>query len=108
MSQIKNNGVPTRTTHGALGDTYTDTNTGNVYRCTGSYSMNGQSEYEWKAIAKGAAKKAETVAPAKQPEVKTEEPVAEKKEEPVEKKPEPVASQTKGGKQNYGNYYKGK
>ena len=108
MSQIKNNGVPTRTTCGALGDIYTDTDTGNMFKCTGSYSMNGQSEYEWKAIGRGAAKKAETVAPTKKSEVeKKETPVAEKKEKTVEKKEE-TPNQVKGEKTNYGQYYKGK
>lgn len=50
MNKLKLNGVPTKTTPGAVGDIYIDMETGLEYRCTFAYQdvFSKNSEYEWK------------------------------------------------------------
>lgn len=110
MAQLKDNGAPTRKTKGALGDIYTDTNTGKKYKCIFSYrdDVNGDFDCQWKEIVeaeKKASKKIETPKPEVKPTVEeTPEnaPVRqeETKEEPV--KPDPKKH---AGKSNYTSYY---
>lgn len=50
MKIHKGKGAPTINTVGAIGDRYVDTDTGNQYRCTFSYSTGSQSEYGWKLM----------------------------------------------------------
>lgn len=57
MTEIKDKGVPTGKTKGALGYIYTDTNTGAVYKCTAAYIINGSESYEWKRISESKAEK---------------------------------------------------
>lgn len=59
MSEIRKNGAPTMKTKGAIGDVYIDISTGAQYKCTGSYGIGGQSEYEWKKILDEKATKNE-------------------------------------------------
>lgn len=49
MAQLKGQGRPVARTKGSLGDTYTDLNTGDVYKCTyaGNLSSNDKYEYVW-------------------------------------------------------------
>lgn len=49
MAQLKGQGRPVARTKGSLGDTYTDLNTGDVYKCTyaGNSSSNDKYEYVW-------------------------------------------------------------
>lgn len=81
MSEIKNNGAPTMKTKGALGDVYTDISTGAQYKCTGSYEISGQTEYEWKKL-NNAVEKEEPMEPVDMKPEKTEEP-----EEPIDVTP---------------------
>lgn len=85
MSEIKNNGAPTMKTKGAVGDVYTDISTGAQYKCTGSYGIGGQTEYEWKKL-NNTVEKEEPVGPIDANPEKTEEP-----KEPIDVKPEEVA-----------------
>ena len=85
MPEIKNNGAPTMKTKGAVGDVYTDISTGAQYKCTGSYGIGGQTEYEWKKL-NNTVEKEEPVGPVDVKPEKTEEP-----EEPIDVKPEEVA-----------------
>lgn len=87
MSEIKNNGAPTMKTKGAVGDVYTDISTGAQYKCTGSYGIGGQTEYEWKKL-NSTVEKDEPVGPVDVKPEKTEEP-----EEPIEVKSEEVADE---------------
>lgn len=88
MAKLTGKGVPTRKTAGALGDIYTDTNTGKQYECVFSYRENseGMFDCQWREVQKF---RKETVAkkPVKEP-VKVEEPV--KSDEPVEAEKAPV------------------
>lgn len=93
MSEIKNNGAPTMKTKGAVGDVYTDISTGAQYKCTGSYGIGGQTEYEWKKL-NNTVEKEEPVGPIDANPEKTEEAAVEQsieKEEPIDVKPEEVA-----------------
>lgn len=49
MAQLKGQGRPVARTKGSLGDTYTDLNTGDVYKCTyaGNSSSDDKYEYVW-------------------------------------------------------------
>ena len=85
MPEIKNNGAPTMKTKGAVGDVYTDISTGAQYKCTGSYGIGGQTEYEWKKL-NNTVEKEEPVGPIDANPEKTEEP-----KEPIDIKPEEVA-----------------
>ena len=111
MAQLKDNGAPTRKTKGALGDIYTDTNTGKKYKCIFSYrdDVNGDFDCQWKEIVE-AGKKAPKKTEKPKQEAKTS--VEEKKspEEPTkreETKVEPVKSEEKrpAGKTSYSSYY---
>ena len=86
MSEIKNNGAPTMKTKGAVGDVYTDISTGAQYKCTGSYGIGGQTEYEWKKL-NSTVEKEEPEEPidVEPEEVANEQPVA--KEESVDEQP---------------------
>ena len=87
MSEIKNNGAPTMKTKGAVGDVYTDISTGTQYKCTGSYGIGGQTEYEWKKL-NSTVKKEEPAGPVDVKPEKTEEP-----EETIDAEPEEVANE---------------
>lgn len=87
MSEIKNNGAPTMKTKGAVGDVYTDISTGAQYKCTGSYGIGGQTEYEWKKL-NNTVEKEEPVGPIDANPEKTEEP-----KEPIDVEPEEVANE---------------
>ena len=87
MSEIKNNGAPTMKTKGAVGDVYTDISTGAQYKCTGSYGICGQAEYEWKKLY-STVEKEEPVRPVDVKPEKTEEP-----EEPIDVEPEEVINE---------------
>lgn len=109
MAQLKDNGAPTRKTKGALGDIYTDTNTGKKYKCIFSYrdDVNGDFDCQWKEIVE-AEKKASKKNEAPKQEAKAV--VEEVKTEPVkqeETKEEPVKTEEKRstGKTSYSSYY---
>ena len=95
MSEIKNNVAPTMKTKGAVGDVYTDISTGAQYKCTGSYGIGGQTEYEWKKLNSTVEKEEpagpvdvkpeKTEEPEEPEEVANEQPVA--KEESVDEQP---------------------
>lgn len=102
MSEIKKNGVPTMKTIGALGDVYTDISTGAQYKCTGSYNIGGQLEYEWKKLNNTLEKEESVDMDPEKPEevvneqpVETEEPIDEKSEEVVEEQPKEEPKQKK-------------
>lgn len=102
MSEIKKNGVPTMKTIGALGDVYTDISTGAQYKCTGSYNIGGQLEYEWKKLNNTLEKEESVDMDPEKPEevvneqpVETEEPIDEKSEEVVEEQPKEEPKQEK-------------
>lgn len=60
MASIKGTNAPTRKTVGALGDIYTDTNTGKQYKCVFSYKSAADEKFDcqWVEI-KGSVKNAE-------------------------------------------------
>lgn len=100
MSEIKNNGAPTMKTKGALGDVCTDISTGAQYKCTGSYEISGQTEYEWKKLNNTLEKEESVDMDPEKPEevvneqpVETEEPIDEKSEEVVEEQPKEESKQ---------------
>ena len=87
MSEIKNNGAPTMKTKGAVGDVYTDISTGAQYKCTGSYGIGGQTEYEWKKLNSTVEKEE----PVRRVDVKLEK--TEEPEEPIDVEPEEVINE---------------
>ena len=124
MSEIKKNGAPTMKTIGALGDVYTDISTGAQYKCTGSYNIGGQLEYEWKKLNNTLEKEGSVDMNPEKPEevvdeqpVEAEEPIDEKTEEVVEEQPkeEPKQEKKNHNQQNnrpnnrtdYANKFKG-
>lgn len=90
MANITGMGKPTRKTVGALGDIYTDTNTGDKYKCTFAYRSNDGEEFdcEWKLIEKATVGKRNVqTKEIKEPKKDIPEPKIEKtvqKEHPVE------------------------
>lgn len=89
MSEIKNNGAPTMKTKGAVGDVYTDISTGAQYKCTGSYGIGGQTEYEWKKL-NSTVEKEEPEEPINVTPVEVADEQSVEKE-PIDVKPEEVA-----------------
>jgi hypothetical protein len=59
MAKIKEQGTPTKSTVGAIGDIYIDTLTGDKYRCTFAFcdSRFDDGEYDWELVHKAEAKK---------------------------------------------------
>ena len=87
MSEIKNVGVPNRTTVGALGDIYTDTATGLKYKCTGASTIAGQSDYEWTKIRKPEVKVDVNPVVKEEPKPAVKDPSLEQTEAKTEVKP---------------------
>lgn len=83
MAIIKQKGAPNRNTKGSIGDIYIDTKTGNAYKCTFAYMVNGQCDCSW-ALDEGM--KVDVVEPKPAGNVAKVEPVIEKTvvEEPVQ------------------------
>lgn len=94
MAIIKKLGAPTRTTVGAIGDTYIDLKTKKVYSCVSAYrSSNGSVDYAWRAtdnveeipeepaVAEEEEEVPETVAEAVEEEI-AEEPAVEETRKP--------------------------
>lgn len=52
MANINGTGAPSRKTRGAIGDIYTDSNSGQQYKCTFAYCSNGDDDFdcEWRQI----------------------------------------------------------
>lgn len=95
MAAIKGKGVPNQHTKGHIGDLYTDTNTGNRYLCTFSYSdYFVDEEYTWTYVDT-----TETVESGSSPVVEVEDKI----EEP-ENDTEPVVEET--NRPQYNNNYK--
>lgn len=105
MATIERKGLPDKNTAGALGDIYTDLNSGKKYKCTGSYGVSThaetKTEYEWRPIhEEKAAIKPEVRKPAKEVGVD----LVNDKDVTVEKTP--VGSTVKKPtRQNYGKHY---
>ena len=127
MAQITNKGIPNRQTKGALGDIYTDTNTGKKYKCTGAYIYNtvseSKAEYDWKPIIdiNGITKSKSTPSNIGKQDKKVDKvvkpafvepdilPVSEEVVEKETPKPERRDSKTAGKhKGNYNKYYQQK
>lgn len=81
MATLNGSGAPTRKTTGAIGDIYTDTNTGDQYKCIFSYRSNTDEDYDcqWKKISTGKK-------PNAKPEVKEVKETKEVKQEEKEVK----------------------
>ena len=118
MSEIKKNGAPTMKTIGALGDVYTDISTGAQYKCTGSYNIGGQLEYEWEKMQKAEVEPAEPeIVDVTEPETEVveEEPVAveviaeQPKEEPKPENNKPNKSNNRpnNNRTDYTSKFKG-
>jgi hypothetical protein len=79
MGVIKQKGVPTRKTKGAVGDIYINTQNGDKYKCTFAYNDGVNWECTWYPVDKDAVVKEEKVVEPKQPvhveTVKVEEPI---------------------------------
>lgn len=87
MSVIKQKGVPTRKTKGAVGDVYINTQTGDKYNCTFAYNDGINAEYTWHPTGKTTVAKEEkpVVAEVKQPaKVEPVEVKVEVEEESIE------------------------
>lgn len=52
MANINGTGAPTRKTRGAIGDIYIDSDSGQQYKCTFAYCLNGDDDFdcEWRQI----------------------------------------------------------
>ena len=107
MSEIKNNGAPTMKTKGAVGDVYMDISTGAQYKCTGSYGIGGQTEYEWKKL-NNAVEKEESI------DVKPEEVAVKQPKEELPKQENKNLNQNRNRSNNrpnnrtdYSNKFKG-
>lgn len=77
MTGLKGKGLPTRKTIGAIGDIYTDTNTGKQYKCTFAYRSNNDDDFDcdWTELkGKGVAQKVEEKKEEPKPEVAKPEP----------------------------------
>ena len=104
MTIIKKKGMPNRSTKGALGTIYVDTETGKKYKCTQSYSCTTvggiQQEYEWKLIFEDEPKQ-EIKKPVTPP------PVVEEVVKPAVENVEEVEVKTAktNNKHNYSKYY---
>lgn len=103
MAQLKDNGVPTRKTKGALGDIYTDTNTGKKYKCIFSYrdDVNGVFDCQWREIIETGKKAPKQEAKAVVEEAKTEPVKQEEAKEELTKTEEKRST----GKTSYSSYY---
>ncbi len=119
MSTIRQKGVPTIKTKGAVGDTYIDLNTGNQYKCVFAYGIGADLECQWKLtsekkavinkpVEKPAAKKHEEVKPKVQEKVI--EPVKVEEKEPVVTEPVETAEtiEEKPKRTDYASYSKKK
>lgn len=102
MAEINGIGKPGRNTAGAIGDIYTDTETGDKFKCTFAFRTgdNGSFESEWKPISKQVQQK-KVVKNSVYGEQK-KEPVKEP-QKPVEEKP-PATMQPK--RRDYSAYSK--
>lgn len=97
MTRLTGTGKPTRKTPGAIGDIYTDTETGKEYKCTFACDINNgmENDFEWKEI-----KKQETDKPVSEKKLAedTTKPTEEEKTEPAVENSEqdiPVESKRK-------------
>ena len=69
MAVLKQQGAPTRTTAGKIGDIRIDTNTGKRYECTFAYvDSNGVGDYTWRCVGVAEEIEPEKVEQPKQPE----------------------------------------
>lgn len=102
MAEIKGAGKPGRNTAGAIGDIYTDTETGKRYKCTFAYRTgdNGEFDCEWKHIGTKPLEKVEknNIYGEQQKKEPMKEP-----QKPVEEKP-PVTTPPK--RRDYSAYSK--
>ena len=59
MAELTGKGTPTSQTGGAIGDIYTDTDSGKQYRCVFAYRVGteGKFDCQWNALAVGDSKK---------------------------------------------------
>lgn len=90
MAKLTGTGAPTRTTIGALGDIYTDTNTGIQYECTFAYRDDTDADFDcqWRELP-NTGKKPQPVKQEKKEEPKLVEPeMPETKEETPVKQPQ--------------------
>lgn len=119
MSTIKQKGVPTIKTKGAVGDTYIDLNTGNKYKCVFAYGIGANLECQWKLtsekkpfinkpVEKQAVKKHEEI--KQKPQVEVVEPVKVEEKEPVVTEPVETteAVEEKSKRTDYTSYSKKK
>lgn len=76
MAEIKGVGIPGRKTSGAIGDIYTNTETGERYKCMFAYRTGDDAEFdcEWKPIGRKVLEKVEK----KEPSHEHLKPVSEK------------------------------
>lgn len=86
MAEIKGVGAPNRNTAGAIGDIYTDTETGYRYKCVFAYRTgdNGEFECDWKIIWSKTIEKVKKN--SLYGEQQKKEPIKEP-QKPVEEKP---------------------
>ena len=86
MAEIKGAGAPNRNTDGAIGDIYTDTETGYRYKCIFAYRTgdNGEFECDWKFIGSKSLEKVKKN--SLYGEQQKKEPIKEDNK-PVENKP---------------------
>ena len=99
MTKVRGNGAPTRKTRGGVGDIYTNTKTGEQYKCTFAYRSDPlhDYDYEWTKIEEEDEKLEETEVP----EMKREagDTIPETTEDTVQS--EPVVQEHTG----YASYY---
>lgn len=101
MGNLSGTGAPTRNTRGAIGDIYTDENTGRKYKCTFALRLDDSQRFDtqWTELKDAKVEQKPEAKPEKIPVEKIDENKAEKVEEfKPEQKP----------KKNYTNYSKPK
>lgn len=111
MAMIKRVGAPTRTTVGAIGDTYIDLKTRKAYICTSAYhSSNGSVDYAWRAtdVTEEIPEEPQVIEEPVEEEKESETVVEAVEEEVIEEpKEEPAVEETrKPNKYNYNKQFK--
>lgn len=97
MANLKGTGAPTKKTVAAIGDIYTDTNTGKQYKCTFAYRTDNDADFDCSWVELKGVKAEEPV----------EKLVEETKDEPVEKKePDQAKTPKSSNHTNYAAYGK--
>lgn len=103
MTKREGKGAPTRQTFGAIGDIYTDTETGEEYVCTFAYRSSGDKDYDCQWKKTGNVGHVDTI-PAKPVPPRTSEIVTVEK--PKEEKKQVNEKTAQPARKDYTSYSK--